>query len=107
MDKVIAMLKGAGLDPRLTYNRHHIATGTTGYNFLWFHPRKSAGHCHIEFRTAAETRDSVLSELQNNGIDVTPRRAENITISLSQKLLENHTDAILSALKDAEKASRV
>jgi len=56
MDKIVSSLRSDSKEPRLTYNRHHVALGTTGYNFCWFHPRKSAGHCHIGFRVGSEAR---------------------------------------------------
>jgi hypothetical protein len=31
MDRIVASLRSDGIDPRITYNRHHIAMGTTGY----------------------------------------------------------------------------
>jgi hypothetical protein len=40
VDKIDGAMRTEGLQPRLTYNRHHIAMGTTGYNFCWFHRRK-------------------------------------------------------------------
>jgi hypothetical protein len=33
--------------PRIAYNKHHIAVGTTGRNFIWCYPRKSAPHCFL------------------------------------------------------------
>jgi hypothetical protein len=61
MDRIVSSLRGESVEPRLTYNRHHIALGTTGSNFCWFYPRKSAGHCHMEFRVGGDARDSTLS----------------------------------------------
>jgi hypothetical protein len=37
-------------DPRITYNKHHIALGTSGYNFCWFHPRRAASYCHMHVK---------------------------------------------------------
>ena len=107
MDKILAKLQAEKIEPRLTYNRHHIALGTTGHNFCWFRPRKTPGHCHIEFRVTAESRDAVLSSLQDGGIDATPRRSENITFSITAKSLEEQSNLVTEALKRAEEASRV
>jgi len=107
MDKIVSSLLESGLKPRLTYNRHHIAMGTTGYNFCWFHPRKTPGHCHMEFRSAAETRESALVALQNGGVDASPRRAENITFSLTRDSLEQHLSLVLGTLRTAEHESRM
>jgi hypothetical protein len=105
MDKIVSSLRGVNVEPRLTYNRGHIAMGTTGHNFCWVHPRKSA-NCHIEFRTTGESRDSVLSQLQNDGFDASPRRVENITFSLTVKSFDEHSELVRDILRDAESASR-
>lgn len=107
MDKILSLLKAKGIQPRVTYNRHHIALGTTGRNFCWFHPRKAPGHCHIEFRVTGESRDSVLSALQAGGIDANPTRAENATLSITPKFLDEQYDLVMDALKRAEEASRL
>lgn len=107
MDKIVSSLRSDSIEPRLTYNRHHVAFGTTGYNFCWFHPRKSAGHCHIEFRVGSEAREAVLSSLQDGGMDASPRRTENVTFSITAKGLEEHATLIKDVLKRAEEASRV
>lgn len=107
MDKIVNLVSEGGSKPRLTYNRHHIAMGTTGYNFGWFHPRKTLGHCHIEFRSTAETRDEALTKLQGGGIDASPRRTENVSFSLTKDSLEGHLDLVLDALRTAEHESRL
>lgn len=76
MDKIVSSLRANKIEPRLTYNKYHIAMGTTGNHFCWFHPRKTVGNCHMEVRATNETRNSVLSSLQSKGIDASPRRAD-------------------------------
>lgn len=107
MDKIVSLVRSETIDPRLTYNRHHIAMGTTGYNFCWFHPRKSPGNCHIEFRTRGAEREAILSKLQAGGIDASPRRTENIVFSLTTALLDERTALVTEVLRDAEVGSRV
>jgi hypothetical protein len=105
VDKIVTALRRTGVEPRLTYNRHHIAMGTTGYNFCWFHPRKLAGNCHIDCRVSSETRDQAVTELQNSGIDASPYRTENINFSINAKALEAHEAVLLNVLKRAEEWS--
>jgi hypothetical protein len=107
VDKVLSMLQAQGIQPRVTYNRYHIAVGTTGRNFCWLRPRRTAGNCHIEFRVTAETRDSVLSSLQNAGIDATPWRSENIAFRINAKSLDEQSNLLIAALTRAEEASRL
>lgn len=106
VDRIVSLLRTGTIEPRVTYNRHHIALGTAGYNFCWFHPRKSAG-CHLEFRATSETRDSIVSSLQNGGIDASPRRTENVTFSITAKGLDEHSALIGDVLKRAEEQSRL
>jgi hypothetical protein len=107
VDKILSMLQGQGIQPRVTYNRHHIAVGTTGRNFCWLRPRRTPGYCHIEFRVTAEARDSVLSSLQTAGIDATPWRSKNIAFRITAKSLEEQSNLVTDALKRAEEASRL
>jgi hypothetical protein len=81
--------------------------GTTGYNFCWFHPRKTAGHCDIEFTTTAELREGVLSKLQTGGFDASPRRTDNVTLSVTTKSLDDHAALLTEVLRNAEERSKV
>src|SRR5262249_21349053 len=60
IDNIVASLRADEKEPRITYNRHHIALGTTGYNFCWLHPRTRLGNCHIECRLTSDTRDESI-----------------------------------------------
>jgi hypothetical protein len=42
VDAVSALIPKEKGTPRLTYNKYHIALGTSGYNFCWFYPRSTA-----------------------------------------------------------------
>jgi hypothetical protein len=105
-DKIISLLRTDRIDPRVTYNRHHIAMGTTGYNFCWLHPRK-AGRCHMHFRAPLDTRDSIVSQLQTAGIDAYARSTDYVAFSLTEKGLEEHATLLRDLLRGAESASRV
>jgi hypothetical protein len=105
LDKVLSSLRSAHIDPRVTYNRHHIALGTSGRNFCWFHPRKPPA-THIEFRVAADVRDAVISELLEVGIDASSWRTEYGKFNITSANLEKHLAAVTGALKRAEETSR-
>jgi hypothetical protein len=105
MDSIVSSLRADGMEPRIN-NRYHIAIGTTGYNFGWFHPRKTIGHCYVECRVGAEARESILTSLQDAGVDASPVRADKIGFGLTTQALQEHSDVIVSVLKRAEEASR-
>ena len=106
MDKVVALLKTSDIEPRVTYNRHHIAIGSTGRNFCWFHPRKTHGRVHIELRVGSDLRDAVLSQLQGNGIDASPRETRDMAFGTTLPELERQSLHVVEALKQAEGASK-
>lgn len=106
MDKIAAMLKASGIEPRVTYNRHHIAIGSTGRNFCWFHPRKAQGRAHIEVRVGSDLRDAILSQLQSNGVDASPRDTRDIAFGATLPELERQSVHVTEALKQAEAASK-
>lgn len=102
MDRIVDAFMHDGAAARLTHNRGHIALGTTGYNFCWFHPRKAEGHCHIEIRLTNDIREEALALLQERGVDASPKRAHNITLNITAKELEGALPTILELLKKAE-----
>ena len=64
----------------------------------------------IALRIATEERDSVLSELENAGIDASasPRRADRVLFNITRQGVEQHAPLIRKVLKSAEAtASRV
>jgi hypothetical protein len=105
MDKLVSLLRNDNMNPRLTYNRYHIAVGTTGYNFCWITPRKSQ-YCHVDIRVSGEERDLTLSSMQKSGIDASPRRTKNITFGITSNELDEHSAIILDAFKRAEQFSQ-
>lgn len=106
MDSAAGMLKKKGLEPKLTYNRTHVAMGTTGRNFCWFHPRRSAAHCHFTVRFPEDDRDKVLATLVEAQVPAVPLRNDRIRFTVTPAQLEQHGAAITDALMKAEKTSR-
>jgi hypothetical protein len=60
----------------------------------------------MEFRVTSETRDAVLSELQQSAIHASPRRTDVVTFNITTGGLDNHLDVIKTALQRAEELSR-
>jgi hypothetical protein len=107
MDEIVKSFHDSGVDPRLTYNRGHVALGTKGYNFCWFRPRKTPGFCHIQFRPGAENREKALKALQVSGVEAWPAGSENVSFSLTKEIFASHKLLVIQVLQDAEKASRL
>jgi hypothetical protein len=103
--EIISMLPSQNGSPRVTYNRGHIAVGTTGRNFCWLHPRKSL-HCHVELKIATERRDEALHKLEEAGIAATPYKSDLIKFKITKKDLETSASVLQATLEQCERWSR-
>jgi len=92
-------------DIRITYNKHHIALGTSGYNFCWFNPRRVAPHCHLQIKSGAEKRQAIIDRLEEGGIDANSRGRSSIGLNLSVKEIDDHRDLIKDIIENAEEWS--
>ncbi len=105
VDRIVAMVPTDNGTPRVTYNKFHIALGTAGYNFCWFHPRRSALHCPVEIRVGQETRDAIVEKLENAGISAELSRRNSMKLKLTAKELDEHEEIIKEAVVQVERWS--
>ena len=91
-------------EPKVTYNRHHIALGTSGYNFCWFHPRKAA-FCHMHIKVGAENRPEIIKRLEEAGIEAGNQSRGSIRLHLNVKDTQDHRDLIADVIRIAEEWS--
>ena len=95
------LFKSIGIVPRLTYNKYHIALGTTGRNFMWFHPRKSAAHCSIGLLFDTDSREEFIEKLEEEGFSVSQRK-KSLNLKLSHNDLQKSSDLLKELLSTAE-----
>lgn len=105
VDRLIALIATGSTQPRVTYNKHHIAIGTSGLNFIWLHPRKNASHCHLHLRIDGEERGNYVRQLDDVGVFAGPRGKE-MKMRLTQKELQEQEPLIRSLLIACELRSR-
>jgi hypothetical protein len=94
--------KGAA---RITYNKHHIALGTSGYNFCWFYPRKTIAHSHMNLKVGAENRPELVKKLEDVGIEAEEHKSDSVRLHLTTKDIQDHQAVISDALRVAEELS--
>ena len=92
-------------EPRITYNKYHIALGTTGYNFCWFYPRKAAAHCWVNIKLEPEKRQEIIGQLEAVGIEAENHRRSEISIKLDVKDVQANHDLISDIVRRAEEWS--
>lgn len=104
--RVVDAMVGMVQNPRVTYNRHHIALGTTGYNFCWFHPRRTAAHCLVEMKVGEEKTADIAHQLGEAGLTANVYRRHNLKLKITAKEVAEHAHPITAALAVAERWSR-
>lgn len=105
MDTIVSELSNANSKVRLTYNKSHIAIGTVGKNFAWFHPRK-ASRLHLKILTGSESQESTVAQLEQIGIESAARGKKSIVIVITEDELMNNLEKIISIFKCAEENTK-
>ena len=106
VDQLVSMLDSNFGSPRVTYNKNHIAVGTSGTNFAWLHPPKEAPHLHLRVRSGEDGRDATIQKLSEVFPYVRPFQSDLITIKLSTKDLKENKPIVEGLLKECELRSR-
>lgn len=107
VDKLIALMPTESGRPRVTYNKGHIAVGTTGRNFCWFLPRQKLSHCFVHLRVGDDGRDTALQSLDEAGISATPHhRPWAVRFKLVGKEVDDNIDLLKQLIIGAEARSR-
>jgi hypothetical protein len=105
LDRMISLVPTGSGPVRVTYNKYHVAVGSSGQNFLWLHPRKNASHLHMHLRIEGPERAAFLQELETAGIFSGPRGKE-VKMRLSEAELKTHEELIRRFLASCEEQSR-
>lgn len=90
-------------EPKITYNKHHIALGTTGYNFCWLRPRKA--NCQMDIKVGADKRQSIIDRLAGVGIEATVHSWGSVGLHLRTKDIQEHRPLITEIIRGAEEYS--
>lgn len=99
--KIFDLIMGLLIKPKIAYNKNHIAVGTTGNNFAWFHPRKGST-IHCEIRLNPEDREVLKDELVDDGITSRLKGSRNISIMMTEEEFVKHKTIIEDTFKRAE-----
>jgi len=92
-------------EPRITFNRYHIALGTTGYNFCWFYPKKTTSYCPMEMKVGADKREEIVRKLEQAGIEASNGKGDLIRLRLSAKDIEKQSELVTDIIRRAEEWS--
>jgi hypothetical protein len=106
IEEIRALVPTAKGDTRMTYNKHHIALRTTGYNFAWFYPRKTLAGFGVHLKVGADSRPELLKKLEDAAIEAENyRRDDEIWLQVGPKEIQEHSPLIVEVLTVAEEYS--
>jgi hypothetical protein len=105
VDATVALISSIGSEPKVTYNRTHIAVGTSGYNFCWFYPRKIATHCAVRFKVGPEQRPALMAKLEEASLEAENKGQASIQMFLKPEQIKQHNAPLSELLRVAEQWS--
>jgi hypothetical protein len=105
MDLIISEFSNGINKARITYNKSHVALGTIGKNFAWFHPRKGP-RVHIQLHMGSDNLEAIASEFEALGIENGIRGKKTITMVITEDELTQHKEKFISVFKAAEESTR-
>ena len=106
LDTIIALVNNDIATAHVTYNKNHIALGTSGRNFCWLHPPKEASHCHLRVKTDPENREQEIQTFEDTSLYVRAFQRAQITLKLAVKDIETHRALVLDLFRKCEALSR-
>lgn len=105
-DEILEVINQDILDIRVTYNKNHIALGSSGNNFAWFHPRKGS-HIHFDIKIESDDVSEWITKLQEAGIESRLRsNGKLISIVITSKEVKENINVILELYKKSEFLSK-
>ncbi len=104
MDEMIKMADQSYPKSRVTYNKHHVALGTSRQNYMWFHPRKSPNNCHFEIKLAKDLIIETRTIFEELGISFTARREDILAISIQADELKTGAEKIRTIINQSIEA---
>ncbi len=105
VDQIAGLLDVEQKKIRITYNKGHIALGTTGTNFVWFHPRKTAPHNFMDLKIDAEQRTEYVQKLEDAGL-VAGNRRKVMKVRLNPKEISDNKELLKELINYCEEYSR-
>jgi len=104
LDKLIKLVPDANGAKHVTYNQSHIAVGTSGRNFAWFHVRKDGWFA--EFLMDTDQRADWIAKLTQRGILADSRDSAIRIRPLTDKALTENESLFRELLAQCEELSR-
>lgn len=104
MDEITKIVRFKLSNPRITYNKYHVALGTSRINFLWFYPQKTGNSCRFEIKVETNSMGEVKSKFDEIGVPYTLRKENEIAVSMTLDELNKHKNEITAIVNQSIEA---
>ena len=94
MDDLVTIIKELPGETRVTYNKHHVAVGTTRKNYIWFHPRKKENYVHLDFKVGKENVDRIKEIFESVAISFTLQKEDKFVLVIQKADVKQHSQKI-------------
>lgn len=94
LDEMIKLISETYQNPKVTYNKHHIALGTQKQNFLWFNPRKKEGYCYMHIKVGNENAEKTKMLFEEIEISFNQRKEDLFAFPMYLKELNENKEKI-------------
>ena len=94
LDGFINSISGKYQNPKVTYNKYHIAIGTQKQNFIWFRPRKTEGYSHVTIRIKNENAERMKKLFDEMEISFNQRKEDVFAFSIYLKEFNENKEKI-------------
>lgn len=101
MDEMIKIAEKTYPNSKVTYNKHHVALGTSRINYMWFHPRKSPSNCHFEIKIDKELIADTKTTFEELGISYNARKEDRLAISIQGDELKRNVEKITAIINQS------
>lgn len=101
MDEIIRIAGTLYSNPKVTYNKHHVALGTSRINFMWLNPRKSTVICHLVMKFDKNMMNEVKTRFDEMGISYTLRDEDRLAMSIQPSDLKNNMEKFTELMRSS------
>lgn len=106
VDAFTSMIPSSDIEPRVVYNKGHVALATDGYNFCWFYPRKLTWQCAVVIKVGADARQEIIADLEKVGLQARPYGKAGVAFNVKLPDVAEHRETIAEVLRIGDALSR-
>jgi hypothetical protein len=104
MDDIINIVKNSYPNIRISYNKYHVAIGTSLRNFIWLRPRKTANNCHLELKVDIEDVEDIKLKFDEMGISYNLRKEDIFAVSMQSDRYKKNEEKIAQIIRQSTAA---